>query len=143
MISLQIKHFMIFNKTCLLTGDGLIVVFRGIEQMFLPLKLSLSVLKTYEKTRKKELRLGINCGPVRWIKMTDGTTQVIGHALNWAVRVMSAAQSNQVFVSDIYHNQIIIPSKSEFSGVDFSEVKNLKTKKGEPIAAYRVVVTNS
>jgi hypothetical protein len=121
----------------LLTGDGLIVVAGGDDNRLLPLQLSLSIIERYQAIREKKIRCGVNSGPAHWMVMSDGSRQVIGHAVNWAARVMAAAGGNEVFVSEGYFGEIARPARSELKGINFEEVAGLFTKKGEPIPARR------
>jgi class 3 adenylate cyclase len=126
----------------LLTGDGLIVVAGGEDNRLLPLRLALSILERYERTRGKKIRCGVNSGPTHWIEMSDVTRQVIGHAVNWAARVMAAAGGNEVLISDNYYKEIAQPARSELRGIKFEVVEGLHTKKDEPIPAWRASYTS-
>jgi class 3 adenylate cyclase len=127
----------------LLTGDGLIVVASGEDNRLLPLRLSLSILERYERTRGKKIRCGVNSGPAHWIELSDGTRQVIGYAVNWAARVMAAAEGNEVLLSDAYYRGIAQPARSELRGIKFEQVEGLRTKKDEPIPAWRAAYPKS
>lgn len=124
----------------LMTGDGLILVFGGDDNRLVPLWLCQSILEKYAATRRKELRCGINCGPAYWLEMSNGSRQVIGHAINWAVRVMTAAGRNEVFLSNTYYDAVARPARSEIRGVDFEIVGGKKTKKGEDLPVWRARV---
>jgi hypothetical protein len=127
----------------LLTGDGLIVVASGEDNRLLPLRLSLSILERYERTRGKKIRCGVNSGPAHWIELSDGTRQVIGHAVNWAARIMAAAEGNEVLLSDAYYREIAQPARSELRGIKFEQVEGLRTKKDESIPAWRAAYLKS
>jgi class 3 adenylate cyclase len=103
--------------------------------------VALSLLDLFQAVRTYSLRFGINNGPVYWIKMVDGSSQLIGHAINWTVRVMTAAKGGTVLVSDVYHNEILKPTIDYFRGHKFTKIEGLVTKKGEDIAAYQVEET--
>jgi|GEM_PF-3693990 len=133
-----VRQVHIDDVVTLLTGDGLLLAFRGIDNRHAPLNIAFSLLDLFKEVRTYSLRFGVNNGPAFWIKMADGSRQLIGHAINWAVRVMSAAEGNTILVSDLYFNEILRPSMNYFRGYKFTKAGGLFTKKGEEIRAYLV-----
>jgi adenylate/guanylate cyclase family protein len=52
------------------------------------------------------LRIGINLGPVRFVKDVNGQRNVIGDGINVAQRVMNFAEPNQILVSRSYYEVV-------------------------------------
>jgi class 3 adenylate cyclase len=119
----------------LLTGDGLIIVCKQVENRHVPLQLALETLETFTQLRSYQLRIGINSGPVRWIHLEDGSRQVIGHSINWAVRIMGVAGPNEAVVSDSYYLENVRSQLDRLRGITFSE-RSGETKHGEVIKGY-------
>ena len=122
----------------LLTGDGFILAFLGMEQRFQPIRLAMELRRATESLRAYGLRFGAHAGPARVISLSDGTRQLISSAINWAARVMSAGESNQVLISGEYYDSFVKNSLNEFPGVDFKEVTLPPTKHGEDIRGFEV-----
>lgn len=124
----------------LITGDGLILIFKEAKNRFLPLHVAMQLLDIYASARKKRLRCGINSGLVHWMQMDNNMLQAIGHALNWAVRVMGAAGENKILVSETYFSTVAGPGRTSLVNIEFEKVHGLETKKKEPIEAREVVI---
>jgi len=121
----------------LLTGDGLIVAF-GDPDATSALHFAERLFAVWSKTKRLEVRVGVNSGPSYWLKLTDGTTQLIGHAINWAVRVMGGLPGPGISISGEYYDRVVRPRLMDFRGLAFEEVDGRVTKKGEPIRCYDV-----
>jgi class 3 adenylate cyclase len=126
------------DVACLLTGDGVLFVVKGTGNRHVPLRLALALHGLAASLRSYQLRFGVNAGPAKWITLGDGSRQVIGHAVNWTARVMSAAEGGQVLASGQYYDIYLRGSQDEFPGYRFVPVYDLTTKKGEPVPAYEV-----
>ncbi|MEV6302529.1 hypothetical protein AB0M02_24155 [Actinoplanes sp. NPDC051861] len=135
-----LRRVPIVDVLSLLSGDGLIIVGKGADNRHLPLQLALEILDTFHQLRSYQLRIGINSGPVRWIHLEDGSRQVIGHSINWAVRVMGIAQPNEVVVSDNYYVENVRSQLDRLRGIAFSE-RDGETKHGETVKGYFAAAT--
>jgi hypothetical protein len=51
---------------------------------------------------------------------------------------MSAADAGEVFASRPYYDSYIHPSRDLLDGLGYEEIRDLKTKHGEPLEVYRV-----
>lgn len=126
------------DKLVLMTGDGLILALRCAETA--PLKLAVRLVESWSKTKTKKIRVGINFGSAFWITMSDGSRQLIGHTINWAVRIMTAAPDSGISVDTGYYEKCVLPSANEFKGLTFKPAEDRKTKKGEAISAVDVLL---
>ncbi len=121
---------------CLLTGDGLFAAFRNVENRHAPLRVALSIREIFAHLRTYRLRFGVNSGPASLIQLTNGSQQLIAHAVNWTARVMDAATDNVVLLSEHYYEENVRSASDQFPGYAFERVPDLLTKKGEPVPAY-------
>jgi len=126
----------------LITGDGLIIGLSGDHNALVPLKSAMRLRRLNAELRGYQVRYGVHYGPANWLNLVDGSRQLIGHAVNWSARVMSAAGGNELLVSGEYYRQQIHPRR-DVIGASFMEVAGLVTKLGEPIAAWRAVAPDS
>lgn len=124
----------------LLTGDGFILAFLGVDQRFDPIRLALELQRATAHLRQYKLRFGAHAGAARLLALSDGTKQLISNAINWAARVMSVAEGNQVLISEPYYNTYIRNPLNEFPGCDLRQVPDGITKHGEPVPAFELVV---
>jgi class 3 adenylate cyclase len=122
---------------CLLTGDGLFAAFRNVENRHAPLRLALSIREIFGHLRAYRLRFGVNSGPASLIQLSNGSQQLIAHAINWTARVMAAATDNVVLLSEHYYEENVRSASDQFPGYAFERVPDLVTKKGEPVPAYK------
>lgn len=125
----------------LITGDGLIIGFRGDGRRIelLPLNLALRLRSRFHELHGYQTRFGVHAGPAQWLAMSDGSTQLIGHAVNWTARVMNAASGGQVLVSQQYHESHAHPARDYIRGVAYTKLDPApKTKHGEDIPALEV-----
>ena len=127
------------NLAVLLTGDGAFIAFRGSRSRLSPLRLAVSLQRSFHTLRAYKLRFGVNSGPATWIYFKQTGPQLISHAVNWAARVMSAAEAEQILISDQYYRQYANPARDELSGISFRTISDLKTKHGESIPAWEAV----
>lgn len=130
----------VIDRLVLMTGDGLILALRGKETA--ALKAAVELYSKWRRSKKKGIRVGVNSGPVYWIDLNDGSRQLIGHAVNWAVRVMSAVVDSGISISETYYEQCIVPAKSEFRGLQFQIATGRTTKKGEEVKAFDVMLSD-
>lgn len=122
----------------LFTGDGVIIGIRGEGHAFVPLRSALTLLRKLQTVYRYEARLGLNSGSVYVLSMSDGSVQLIGHAINQSVRVMTAAASNGVVVSDAYYNEVLHQGREPFPGYDFVR-RDATDKHGNAFVCYDVV----
>src|SRR5712692_4779005 len=95
------------DRLLLDTGDGAALCFLGDPEdgLFAANSLRAGVLDLPEAARLR-LRIGINLGPVRFVKDVNGQRNVIGDGINVAQRVMSFADPNQILVSRSYYEVV-------------------------------------
>jgi class 3 adenylate cyclase len=124
----------------LITGDGLIVGFRGADSALVPLRLALRLSSHFARLHDYQVRFGIHAGPAEWLVMNDGARQLIGHAVNWTVRTMSHADGGQVLVSQAYHDGQAHPARDYLPGITFSALDPAATKHGEPLVTLEASV---
>jgi class 3 adenylate cyclase len=122
----------------LLTGDGLILALRKVDNRHVPLQVALAVQETYAELRGYQLRFGVHDGTAFWIYLRDEGRQLIGNAVNWAARVMSVADGGTVLVSKHYYEGIVRPDINRYRGLKFLNVEGAVTKHSEPVEALRV-----
>lgn len=127
------------DQVVLLTGDGLIVAFHG--QATQVLHFAIDLVRLWNETRKNEIRVGLHSGQAYWLTMSNSTRQLIGHAINWSVRVMAALPMPGLSIDASYYENIVKPSASEFRGITFTSVEGRATKHGEPIRAVDLSFT--
>ena len=128
------------NMAVLLTGDGAFIAFRGSQARLSPLRLAFTLQRDFDELRAYKLRFGVNSGPATWIYFKQSSPQLISHAVNWAARVMSASEGNQILLSDHYYQQYVRPARDELTGATFRMMSGLKTKHGEEIPAWEATM---
>ena len=106
-LAAALEHTATADRLVVDTGDGAALCFLGDPEdaLFTANSLRSRVLETRGPPRPA-LRLGINLGPVRVVKDINGHTNVIGDGINWAQRVMSFAEPNQILVSRSYYEVV-------------------------------------
>lgn len=131
------------NTFSIMTGDGLLLAFRGITDPSIPYKIVEDLLQSLLGFK---LRYAIHEGNVNWIDLkyhenqTILTNQIIGNTVNWTARILSlTTMDNEVLISTRYHNLVNpdLKKHSLFRGRTFVKVTG-KTKHGEDIEAYRI-----
>jgi class 3 adenylate cyclase len=95
------------DRLVLDTGDGAALCFLGDPEdgLFAANHLRAGVLEEPEADGLR-LRIGINLGPVRFVKDVNNQRNVIGDGINVAQRVMSFAEPNQILVSRSYYEVV-------------------------------------
>lgn len=106
----------------LFTGDGLIVGILGAQNRYVPLHVALSLLRKLESVYAFEIRFGIHVGSVNLVDMSDGSRQLLGHAVNESARVMSGAPPNGVVVSDSYYVDVLHRGREVVPGFRFEPI---------------------
>ena len=106
-LAATLEHTATADRLVVDTGDGAALCFLGDPEdaLFTANSLRNRVLETPDPHALR-LRLGINLGPVRVVKDINGHTNVIGDGINWAQRVMSFAEPNQILVSRSYYEVV-------------------------------------
>jgi len=107
LLAATLEHTAAADRLVVDTGDGAALCFLGDPEdaLFTANSLRSRVLETPDPHALR-LRLGINLGPVRVVKDINGHTNVIGDGINWAQRVMSFAEPNQILVSRSYYEVV-------------------------------------
>ena len=133
----DLRHINPDLVVCLLTGDGLIIGFEGVDLNLVPVRLALAAQERWRMSAK-ELRIGLHQGGATLFHMSDGTRQLVGHAVNWVTRVMGAADPGEILASSIYSESTLGPERSKLGGIETKRKKDLATKFGEDIEAFKV-----
>ncbi len=92
------------DRIILDAGDGAAINFLGGVDAALKAALSLrsSVFQDADATVPLLLRMGINLGPVRLIRESDGQPNIVGDGINVAQRIMGFSEPGQILVSRSY-----------------------------------------
>jgi class 3 adenylate cyclase len=95
------------DRLVLDTGDGAALCFLGdpADALFAANGLKSRVIE-HGAALGLRLRIGINLGPVRFVKDVNGQPNVIGDGINVAQRVMGFAEPNQILVSRSYYEVV-------------------------------------
>ena len=96
------------HRIILDTGDGVAVNFLDDPEdaLFVALRLARDFASAPASERRVEVRIGVNLGPVRLIRDSNGQPNIIGDGINVAERVMSFAHPAQVLVSRSYYELV-------------------------------------
>jgi class 3 adenylate cyclase len=91
------------------TGDGAALCYLGDPERALFAAIQLRDSLTQQTTGRSEpvkVRIGINLGPVRFVRSLGGQLNPLGDGINNAQRVMSFAAPNQILVSRSFYEVI-------------------------------------
>lgn len=91
------------------TGDGAALCYLGDPEraLFAAIQLRDSLSQqTTERSEPVKVRIGINLGPVRFVRSLGGQLNPLGDGINNAQRVMSFAEPNQILVSRSFYEVI-------------------------------------
>ncbi len=107
LLATALEHTPSADRLVLDTGDGAALCFLGDPEdgLFAANSLRAGVLDLAE-TDALRLRIGVNLGPVRFVKDVNGQRNVIGDGINVAQRVMGFAAPNQILVSRSYYEVV-------------------------------------
>lgn len=108
------------------TGDGLIIGILRAANRKVPLDVALALQHKLGSVYAFELRMGVHAGSVSVVTMTDGSRQLLGHAINESVRVMTGAPPNGILVSESYYIDVLHRGREVVPGFSFEamEVKD-------------------
>jgi class 3 adenylate cyclase len=126
------------NATFVITGDGVIGAFTGIQHALAPLRMALRIADRPTAAGEAQFRFGVHAGPVNWIELESGERQLSGNSVNWTVRVMDAAEEANIYVSEAYYDLHAHPRRDQLSVGEFRAVEGLVTKHDEPLRVYAV-----
>jgi class 3 adenylate cyclase len=121
LLSAALRGVAIDDRIILDTGDGAAVSFIGDPEdaLFVATTLrDLAESSSHDATARLSTRMGINLGPVRLVKDSNGQPNIIGDGINVAQRVMTFAKPGQVLVSRSYYE--VVSRLSEESSKLFS-----------------------
>lgn len=121
----------------LFTGDGMIVVVRGVERPKDVLVAAHDFLRRCRTVYGFQVRMGINAGPGLVLHLSDGAVQAIGNTVNNAVRVMAAAEADTLTISDAYYTDAFQSGRSAMMGLKF-EPRESTDKHGNILRLYDV-----
>lgn len=101
------------NRTLLPTGDGICIALHDL-QFDLHIQIALNVLtrlgrynqSTEDVMRKFEVRIGINQNTDIVFNDINDSPNLAGAGINLASRIMSLANGNQIFVSELVFNEL-------------------------------------
>lgn len=122
----------------LYTGDGLIIGVLGAENARVALDVTLRVREAQLRLSRWELRYGVHIGTVHIMDLSDGSRQMLGHAVNQSARIMTAAVGNQVLVSDVFYADVLHDGREPTPGYRLDPVTGLADKHGNTIRAHEV-----
>ncbi len=107
-IAEAIREIFVDHRIILDTGDGVAINFLDDPEdaLFVALRLARDFASTPESDTGVEVRIGVNLGPVRLIRDSNGQPNIIGDGINVAERVMSFAGTGQVLVSRAYYELV-------------------------------------
>jgi class 3 adenylate cyclase len=114
------------------TGDGAALCYLGDPEraLFAAIQLRDSLSQqTTERSEPVRVRIGINLGPVRFVRSLGGQLNPLGDGINNAQRVMSFAAPNQILVSRSFYEVIACLSQEYaqlFSYVGVRRDKHVK-----------------
>ena len=123
----------------LFTGDGLILAVRGASNATVVLDSALDIRRRQLSLFKYELRFGVHCGSTQLVLLSDGSRQLIGHAINWTARVMSCAEPSEILVSGAYYGQVLHDGRELLRGYSLERVTGLTDKLDNAVDALRVI----
>lgn len=126
------------NVITLFTGDGVIIGIRGAENALAPLRSAVALHRKLQTVYRYEARFGLNCGSVYLLAMSDGSTQMIGHAINQTVRVMGATPANTVAMSEAYYTEVLHQGREPFPGYTFAR-RESEDKHGNALMYFDVL----
>ena len=103
-----IREISVDHRIILDTGDGVAINFLDDPEdaLFVALRLARDFASAPEGDTRVEVRIGVNLGPVRLIRDSNGQPNIIGDGINVAERVMSFAGTGQVLVSRSYYELV-------------------------------------
>ena len=103
-----IRDIPVDHRIILDTGDGVAVncLDDPEDALFVALRLARDFASAHVSETPVEVRIGVNLGPVRLIRDSNGQPNIIGDGINVAERVMSFARSAQVLVSRSYYELV-------------------------------------
>jgi len=108
-LSVAIRDVPITDRIIMDTSDGVAINFLGDVEDALKTALSLRESLFNESADADQpllVRMGINLGPVRLIRDSNGQPNIVGDGINVAQKVMSFADVGQVLVSRSYYDAI-------------------------------------
>ena len=100
----SLHHIAEQDRIFLDTGDGFAICFLGDPEpaMFCALDLLASLVGQMGDKEGPRARIGINLGPVRFVRDASGGVGAVGDGINAGERVMRFAKENEILVSQSY-----------------------------------------
>ena len=107
LLATALEHTPAADRLLVDTGDGAALCFLGDPEdgLFAANSLRAGVLDLSQPDPLR-LRIGVNLGPVRFVKDVNNQRNVIGDGINVAQRVMGFAAPNQILVSRSYYEVV-------------------------------------
>ena len=105
-LSEAIKDISVNDRIMLDTGDGVAIGFLGDPEdaLFVAMSLRDSLREDQsEAAPELQVRMGINLGPVKFLKDINNQPNLIGDGINVAQRIMSFAEPGELLVSRSYY----------------------------------------
>ena len=105
------------------TGDGMALAFLHQPNQPWDISTIMSLIYRVEgwaKDRSVNLRIGVHAGEVEFITDINNKTNIVGDTINYAQRVMDAANPKQVLFSDVAFRQYIGSNPPSYSGPPYS-----------------------
>jgi class 3 adenylate cyclase len=129
------------ERTILDTGDGAALCFLGDPERALFAALQLRESLTQPSADRAEavlVRIGINLGPVRFVRSLGGQANPLGDGINNAQRVMNFAAPNQILVSRSFYEVIACLSQEYAQLFTYLGVRRDKHVKEHAVYEVRV-----
>src|SRR3990172_249484 len=108
------------------TGDGMALAFLHKPNQPWDISTIMSLIHRvgeWAKLRDISLRTGIHTGEVEFITDINNKTNIVGDTINYAQRVMDAANPKQVLFSDVAFRQYIGSNSPSYSASPYSSCK--------------------
>jgi class 3 adenylate cyclase len=108
-LSAAIRDVPVADRIILDTGDGAAINFLGDIDDALKAALSLReklLTETAGQGSRLLVRMGINLGPVRLVRDSNGQPSIVGDGMNVAQRIMGFADAAQILVSRSFYDAV-------------------------------------
>ena len=105
------------------TGDGMALAFLHQPKQNWDISTIMSLIHRvgeWAKDRSVHLRTGIHAGDVEFVTDINNKTNIVGDTINYAQRVMDAANPRQVLFSDVAFRQYIGSNNPTYSASPYS-----------------------
>lgn len=138
---LKSKFKSFFDISIIHTGDGAAIVFKDkdgsyFEYANVPLDAAGQLLQKIKQDKSFQIRIGINCGKLFIYDDMNGNPNVAGDTINIAARLMDAANSNQILLSEAYFTELKNYYSTHNENMPDCDSYDISIKHGFVIKAY-------